>query len=121
MPDAVDVRTRRAEVERQLAAGDVSGLKALAARLDEQGITATADELRADVRALGGIRVRHGDSSVLALPVDGAGTRGPSTGSSTGRLNAEITSDPDWPIQLGVAIVVGVFLLVALLGWLISI
>lgn len=119
MADAVDARTRRAEVERQLAGGDVSGLKALAARLDEQGIAVTPDELRADVRSLGGIRVRHGDSSVLALPVDGPARAPAGTGSA--RLSAEIASDPDWPIQLGVALVVGVFLLIALLGWLISV
>lgn len=109
---------RRAEVERQLAAGDVTGLRSLASRLEGAGIAVTPDELRADVRSLGAVRVRHGDTSVLALPVDGPARSG---GSAADRLRAEVTADPDWPIQIGVAVVVAVFVLVGLLGWLISI
>lgn len=113
-----DPRTRRAEVRRQLAEGDVSGLRDLASRLDAAGIDVTPDELRSDVRALGAIRVQQGASSVLALPVDGPAARAPDAGS--GRLVAEVSADPDWPIQVGVAAVVAVFLVIGLLGWLIS-
>jgi hypothetical protein len=116
---SADAAARRAEIERRLAAGDVTGLRALAARLDGAGIAVTPDQLRAEVRSLGAIRVRHGDTSVLALPVDGA-DRSRGRGAGTQRLAAEVTSDPDWPIQVGVAAVVAVFLLVGLLGWLIS-
>jgi DNA-binding IclR family transcriptional regulator len=119
-------RARRTEVERHLAEGDVAGLRALAERLEADGLAVTADELRADVRSLGAIRVRRGESSVLALPVDGpAGRRSGSdrsdrAGGSDGRLVAEVSADPDWPIQVGVAAVVVVFLVIGLLGWLIS-
>ena len=109
---------RRAQVRRQLAAGDVTGLRELAGRLQDDGVTVTADVLRSDVRALGAIRVQHGDTSVLALPVDDAGSRAP--GGTTERLAAEISADPDWRIQVGVVAVVALFLLVAFLGWLIS-
>lgn len=119
MAGPADAAVRRAEVERQLASGDVTGLRALAKRLDDEGISVTPDELRADVRSLGAVRVRHGETSVLALPVDGPAKAGASS-SSTSRLAAEVTSDPDWPIQVGVAVVVGAFLVIALLGWLIS-
>lgn len=123
MPDAAtDPRARRAEARRLLADGDVTGLRELASRLEAEGFEVTPDELRADVRALGAIRVQHGDSSVLALPVDGApggaGARGADR--EQGRLAAEISADPDWPIQVGVAAVVAVFLVIGLLGWLIS-
>jgi arginine repressor len=107
---------RRAAVRRELAAGDVTGLRDLAARLQAADIAVTPDALRADVRSLGAIRVQHGEGSVLALPVGDAAP----AGRTTDRLVAEVSSDPDWPIQVGVAAVVGVFLLVALLGWLIS-
>jgi hypothetical protein len=115
-------RARRAEVRRHLAEGDVSGLRDLASRLEAAGIDVTPDELRSDVRALGAIRVQHGASSVLALPVDGGGTPA-GTGAPaarSGRLAAEVSADPDWPIQVGVVAVVVVFLVIGLLGWLIS-
>jgi hypothetical protein len=114
--DTAGLRPRRDEVERLLGQGDVTGLRDLATRLQAAGITVTPDELRADVRALGAVRVRHGDSAVLALPLDGSAARRPADAG----LTAEIAADPDWPIQLGVVAVVAVFLLVGLLGWLIS-
>ena len=117
-PTAVDVRERRARVRRELAAGDVASMRDLAGRLQADGIEITPEALRSDVRALGAIRVHHGDDAMLALPVDGAAG---GSGSSTERLAAEISSDPDWRIQVGVAIVVAAFVLVALLGWLISV
>ncbi|MCU1372494.1 MAG: hypothetical protein JWO77_3688 [Ilumatobacteraceae bacterium] len=116
MAASSDAAARRAEVERQLASGDITGLRALAARLDDEGIAVTPDELRADVRSLGAVRVRRRDTSVLALPVDGPAR----PGGSSPRLAAAVTSDPDWPVQVGVAVVVAVFALIALLGWLIS-
>jgi hypothetical protein len=111
---------RRAEVRRQLAAGDVTGLRDLAGRLHDDGVDITPEALRSDVRALGAIRVQHGDETVLALPVDDPAHRSGS-GTSTERLTAEVVADPDWRIQAGVVAIVALFLLVALLGWLISV
>ena len=110
---------RRAQVRRQLASGDVASLRELAGRLQDDGVTVTPDELRADVRALGAVRVQHGDGTVLALPVDDPGTR--ASGGAVDRLTAEVVADPDWPLQAGVVAVVALFLLVALAGWLISV
>lgn len=117
-PTSTGAAARRDEVRRQVAAGDVAGLRELAARLEAEGVTVTPDVLRADLRALGVVRVERGEASVLAIPVDGPAPKGP--GTVTERLAAEVSSDPDWPIQLGVAAVVAVFVLVGLLGWLIS-
>ncbi|WP_426571046.1 hypothetical protein [Aquihabitans sp. McL0605] len=109
---------RRAQVRQELAAGDVPGLRVLADRLEAHGFTVTPDELRADVRALGAVRVEHGEGSVLALPVDG--DSGASAPVAAPKLTAVVSADPDWRLQVGVAAVVVVFLVVALLGWLIS-
>lgn len=110
---------RRAQVRRQLAVGDVATLRDLAGRLQDDGVAVTPEELRADVRALGAIRVQHGDGTVLALPVDDPAGRA-AGGRTVERLTAEVSADPDWRIQVGVVAVVAVFLLVGLLGWLIS-
>ncbi len=109
---------RRKEIRRRLATGDIASLRDLAGRLQDDGITVTPDVLRADVRALGAIRVQHGEGSVLALPVDDSAGR-PAAGAAE-RLTAEIGADPDWRLQVGVVAVVALFLLVGLLGWLIS-
>ena len=53
---------------------------------------------------------------MLALPVDAAD--GPA--GQAPKLAAVVTADPDWRLQVGVVIVVALFVLVALLGWLIS-
>mgnify|MGYP001071054148 CR=1 FL=1 len=108
---------RRARVRQQLAAGDVAGLRDLAGRLKDDGVTVTPEALRADVRALGAIRVQRGDGTVLALPVDDGSGRG---SGPAALLAAEVSSDPDWRIQVGVVAVVALFLLVAFAGWLIS-
>jgi hypothetical protein len=113
-------------VRRELALGDVAGLRDLAGRLESEGIAVSPDVLRADVRALGAVRVQRGGSSVLALPVDDGSGRPTGPGGSadagaTARLANEISADPDWKLQVGVVAVVAVFVLVALLGWLISV
>ena len=109
---------RRAAVRAALGSGEVTGLRMLAERLEADGFEVAPDALRADVRSLGAVRVQHGESSVLALPVAPEG-RGADR-SAAPPLAAEIAADPDWKLQVGVAAVVIVFLLVALLGWLIS-
>jgi arginine repressor len=108
---------RRREVRDLIATGEVTSLRDLAGRLQDQGIATTPDALRSDVRSLGAIRVQRGDGTVLALPVD---DRAP-TPAGASRLTAEIAADPDWRIQVGVVAVVAAFLLVALIGWLISV
>lgn len=115
MPSA---EARRARVRQQLAAGDVASLRDLAGRLKDDGVTVTPEALRADVRALGAIRVQHGDDTVLALPVDEVAARPSGT---TALLAAEVSADPDWRLQVGVVAVVALFLLVAFAGWLISV
>lgn len=112
------VSERRALVRRELATGEITGLRMLADRLAAHDVVAGPDELRADVRALGALRVQVGDASVLALPVDGDG-RPTSTAPAPLAAN-ELSRDPDWTLQLGVVVVVAVFLLVAFAGWLIS-
>lgn len=122
MPAGLGADERRAAVERELVRGDVVGLRELAGRLESEGITVTPEVLRADVRALGAVRVQKGATSVLALPVDAGGRAGSgSEGRVPPRLAAEISADPDWSVQVGVVAVVVVFMLVALLGWLISV
>jgi hypothetical protein len=109
---------RRREVRHLLATGEITSLRDLAGRLQDEGIATTPEALRADVRSLGAIRVQHGEGSVLALPADdraGAASGGPAP-----LLAAEIAADPDWRMQVGVVAVVALFLLVALAGWLIS-
>ena len=116
---AADEQQRREQVRRELGSGQVTGLRDLASRLQAEGIAAGPDQLRADARALGAVRVQMGETSVLALPVgsDGKPAAQPST---VGVLAAEVSSDPDWKLQVGVVAVVALFLLVAFLGWLIS-
>ena len=109
---------RRAAVRRELAAGDVTSIRDLAGRLQAEGLEVTPEALRGDVRALGALRVQHGDGTVLALPVDDPSPR--AAGGTSARLAAEVSADPDWRIQVGVVAVVALFLLVALVGWLIS-
>jgi hypothetical protein len=96
----------------------VTSLRELAGRLEDAGVEVTPDVLRSDVRALGAIRVQHGDGTVLALPVDDGAAR--SSGSATERLAAEVSADPDWRIQVGVVAVVALFVLVGFAGWLLS-
>lgn len=82
----------------------------------EAGYDVSPDQLRSDVRALGAVRIEGPDGPVLALPVDVAdGSAGEAP-----KLAAVVTADPDWRLQVGVVIVVALFVLVALLGWLIS-
>lgn len=119
MAEAGSTKQRRAEVRKQLAAGDVANLRDLFSRLQAGGVEVAPDVLRADVRALGAIKVQHGDDTVLALPADDAAAPKPG-GTAAERLAAEVSADPDWRIQVGVVVVVALFLLVALIGWLIS-
>ena len=110
---------RRALVRQELAAGDVTGLRMLADRLATRDVVAGPDELRSDVRALGAVRVQAGDASVLALPVDPDARSVPAGPAPL--LANEVSRDPDWKLQVGVVAVVAVFLLVAFVGWLISV
>ena len=64
---ATGTGSRRAAVRRELAAGDVASIRDLASRLQAEGVDVTPEALRSDVRALGAIRVQHGDGTVLAL------------------------------------------------------
>lgn len=115
---ATGTGSRRAAVRRELAAGDVASIRDLASRLQAEGVEVTPDALRSDVRALGAVRVQHGDGTILALPVDDGPAR--PAGGTSDRLTAEVSADPDWKIQVGVVAVVAVFLLVGFLGWLLS-
>lgn len=110
---------RRALVRAEVAAGGVTGLKDLAGRLADAGVDVTPDQLRADLRALGAVRVEGPDGPVLAIPVDGDRSAG--RGAAPATLAATVADDADWKLQVGVLVVVVVFVLVALLGWLISV
>lgn len=119
----VPTAERRAAVRAELASGGVDGLRTLADRLEARGVAAEPDALRGDLRALGAIRVAGADGPVLAVPVERTG-RGGQPGSGQGAppaLTAVIAADADWPLQLAVLVVVAVFLLVAVVGWLISV
>ena len=118
MVDGVGSPDRRTLVRSELATGEVTGLRMLADRLAARDVVAGPDELRADVRALGAVRVQVGDTSVLALPVDASG-RSSSPAAAT-LLGNELSRDPDWKLQVGVVAVVALFLLVAFAGWLLS-
>lgn len=117
MPAATGAAERRA-VREHLEAGDVASLRDLAGRLLADGIEVTPEVLRADVRDLGAIRAKHGEGTLLVLPLDDAAVR--ADGPVTERLAVEVSHDPDWKIQVGVVAVVALFLLVGFLGWLLS-
>mgnify|MGYP001160337894 CR=1 FL=1 len=110
---------RRAAVRAALATGEVSGLRMLAERVEAAGFEVEPDVLRADVRSLSAVRVQRGDTSVLALPMAPEGRGADRTPAP--KLTAEISADPDWKLQVGVAAVVIVFLVVAVIGWLIRV
>lgn len=116
------VADRRAVVRAELATGRVDGLRSLADRLAARGMATEPDALRSDLRALGVIRVAGVDGPVLAVPMErgGAGGPGGSGGAPQQTLGTVIAADADWPLQLAVLVVVAVFLLVAVAGWLIA-
>ena len=109
---------RRETVRQAIVASGPLGLRELAERLEAEGHPMSREELRADVRALGAIRVETPDGPMLAIPIDEDAPG--ANGSVAELLQAEVSADPDWRLQVGVAVVVAVFVLVALLGWLIS-
>ena len=107
---------RRKQVRRELAAGDVTGLRVLAARRGGGGLRGRRPT---SCGPTSGRWAPSGWSTATApcwsCPLDG---EGPPKAAS--KLTAEVVADPDWRLQVGVAAVVLVFLVVALLGWLIS-
>lgn len=109
---------RTAAVRELLVAGEATGLRSIAESLHAQGIEAGPEELRADLRRLGAVRVQGSDGPRLALPV-GRDADGAAAGPGAG-LPAALVADPDWPLQLAVTVVVAVFLVVGLLGWLLA-
>lgn len=121
MVDEAGERAARRRAARDLVvAGGVTGPRDLAGRLAERGIEASPDALRADLRALGVVRVLGPDGPVLAVPEDrGAPASGPAR-SGAPALVAEITADPDWKLQTVVLTVVLAFLLAGLVAWLLG-
>ena len=112
---------RRRAVRDLVVAGGVTGPRDLAGRLADAGIDAPPDALRADLRALGVVRVQGPDGPVLAVPEDrGAAAASPATRPCANGLVAEITSDPDWKLQVVVLSVVLAFLLAGLVAWLLG-
>ncbi|MFN8017093.1 MAG: hypothetical protein U0P45_03115 [Acidimicrobiales bacterium] len=104
---------RRAAVRAAIVGGDVDSLRALGTRLRDEGHPVTPDELRADLKELGAVKVESPDGPRYAIPVEEPSTEPPAA-------VAALVADPDWPIQVAVAAVVVVFVLVALVGWLIA-
>lgn len=113
---------RRRAVRMLVVAGGVAGPRDLADRLAERGIESSPDELRADLRALGVVKVVGAEGPVLAVAVDrGASAAGGSSRSGAGRgVVAEVTADPDWKLQAVVLAVVLAFLLAGLVAWLLG-
>jgi len=120
--DEAGERAARRRAARDLVvAGGVTGPRDLAGRLAERGIEASPDALRADLRALGVVRVVGPDGPVLAVPEDrGAPAGGAPARSGAPALVAEITADPDWKLQAVVLTVVLAFLLAGLVAWLLG-
>ena len=114
-PEAEAEAVRRRAVRDLVVAGDITGPRQLAGRLAELGHPTSADDLRADLRALGAVRVVGPSGPVLAVPVDRAGAA-----PGEGGLVAEITADPDWKLQAVVLTVVLAFLLAGLVAWLLG-
>lgn len=115
--DAAAERAARRRAARELVvAGGVTGPRDLARRLADRGFEAAPDALRADLRALGVVKVLAPEGTVLALPEEreavGAG--------GAGGPVAEITADPDWKLQAVVVTVVLAFLLAGLVAWLLG-
>lgn len=108
--------SRLAVVRAALATGEVDSLRTLAARVADAGFEVGPDQLRADLRRLGVVRVEGSAGVVLAVP---AGDDRSPARSSPG-LRARVAADADWPLQVAVAVVVALFLVVGLAAWLIS-
>lgn len=121
MVDEAGERAARRRAARDLVvAGGVTGPRDLAGRLAERGIESSPDAIRADLRALGVVRVAGPDGPVLAVPEDrSAPAGGPARPDGAG-LVAEITADPDWKLQAVVLTVVLAFLLAGLVAWLLG-
>lgn len=102
-----------------IVAGGVTSPRDLAARLHDQGIDAEPAQLRADLRALGAIRVVGPDGEVLAVPADPGSPKQP-TSAPGPTLAQEVVADPDWKLQAAVVSVVALLVLVGLLGWLLG-
>ena len=119
----MDTHDRREMVRDLVVSGAVDGPKDIARELADAGVEVDADILRGDLRALGAVRVAGADGPTLAILVDRAHASATAHAEpvkarkAPGRLAAEVTSDPDWPLQAVVAAVAGAFLLVAVLVW----
>ena len=122
----MDEADRRALVRDLVVSGAVDGPKDIARELSTAGVDVDAEILRGDLRALGAVRVVGAEGPTLAILTDKAAVPAPPEPATTkgkkpqGRLAAEVTADPDWPLQVVVAAVAVAFLLIALLVWAIA-
>jgi hypothetical protein len=99
-----------------VVAGGITGPRDLARRLADAGIETSPDAIRGDLRALGVVRIVGPDGPLLAVPED----RMPADAGAGPGMVAEITSDPDWKLQVVVLSVVLAFLLAGLVAWLLG-
>jgi len=119
----MDEHDRRELVRNLVVSGAVDGPKDIARELADAGVDVDADILRGDLRAVGAVRVAGADGPTLAILVDKTHAPAPThtepakSKKPQGKLAAEVTSDPDWPLQVVVAAVAVAFLLVAVLVW----
>ena len=117
----MDEADRRALVRDLVVSGAVDGPKDIARELATAGVDVDAEILRGDLRALGAVRVVGADGPTLAILTDKAAAPAPPEPAKVkkpqGRLVAEVTADPDWPLQAVVAAVAVAFLLIAVVVW----
>jgi hypothetical protein len=108
---------RRRAVRAAIVAGGATGPRDLVDQLAVLGIDADPDDVRADLRSLGAIRVTGPDGPVLALPAGNAPVGARADAPARERLASVITSDPDWKLQAVVLAVVLAFFLAGLATW----
>ncbi|MCU1453153.1 MAG: hypothetical protein JWN46_1299 [Acidimicrobiales bacterium] len=126
---AADDAERRRVVLELLRSGEVRGPRDLRRRLGEQGYAIDDAQLRADLSAVGAVRVEGPRGARLGLPADES-VAASSASSASARVDAPRAAasrraeaaepDPDWRLHLVVVAVVVAFLVVGLLGWLIG-
>lgn len=127
----MDDEERRELVRELVVSGEATGPKDLARHLADAGCDVGPDVLKRDLRALGAVRVVSPDGPVLAIAIDASRASAAATSAdggaprstsrdAGGTLTAQITSDPDWPLQVVVAAVALAFFLVALVAWLLG-
>ena len=114
MPADQAVAARRGAARAEIVAGGIDSLRTLGTRLRDQGHAVTPDELRADLREIGAIKVEGPDGPVYAVAVPTG------TDVAVPAPAAALLADPDWPVQVAVVAVVVVFLALGLLGWVLS-